>query len=133
MSFIMVGLLVSLIAWLVNRYFVINLGSAGLIAVAPILEEVLKTGGAVLLGADIFFVHAFFGAAEAVIDINTGAHSKSAGILSFLGHLLFGYLAAVAYHIANIWWALIAGIVVHILWNFSIVLLVSMRNKGDLQ
>ena len=129
MSFVVVGLLISLVAWLINRYFVINLGLIGVIAVAPILEEILKTGGAVFLGANIFLVHAFFGAAEAVVDINAGTHNKGAGIVSFLGHLFFGYLTTVVYLTWNIWWALTTGIVVHVFWNFSIILLVNTRNR----
>ncbi len=127
MIFFAVGLLTAAAAWFVNRKWFSNFGVYGLVLAAPFLEEILKTSGAVLFRTDIFFVHATFGTVEAIYDINTGAHSISAGLFSFLGHIIFGYISSVIFLYSNIIFALAAGISAHVLWNLFVVYLVKMK------
>jgi hypothetical protein len=127
MTFLIIGLLTAAVAWFVNRKWLSNLGVYGLILAAPFLEEILKTVGAVVFRTDIFFVHAAFGTVEAVYDINTGTHNIFAGLFSFLGHIVFGYITAIIFLRSNIFFALAAGISAHIFWNFIVVFLVRTK------
>jgi hypothetical protein len=80
-----------------NRLFRGLLGQRAVILIAPGLEEALKTGLALLLGAPVLVAHVSFGLLEALYDLTTGrdrrGSRRAAAALSGLGgHTLFGAL-----------------------------------------
>ena len=57
MTSFLAGALAALAAWFVNRWMVDRWGDPAVAVTVPILEEILKTSAAILLGTSIFYAH----------------------------------------------------------------------------
>lgn len=93
---------------------------------APVVEEISKTGLALLFGGNILFSHVVFGMVEALNDIikNRGMLSYTAGVTSFISHAVFGIITVYA---GSFFFGPISGIATaiaaHMLWNRIIIIL----------
>lgn len=125
MTFVLAGLVAAGLSWLLNGLLVDKVGRLWVIAIGPGFEELFKTGAALLLGANIFLSHLAFGAVEAMRDMaGRQPGSVPAGLASFTGHSLFGFLAALSYgKTESTLPAVAVPLAVHFLWNGGVVLL----------
>ena len=118
------GLLAALLSYGLNSRALKILGDKAVTFGAPIFEEFLKTGLALLLGGSILVSHITFGVVEAIYDYYKnrgllGTLSAGAGLLS---HSIFGYITVLAPRLGKspvlgITLALLA----HIAWNYGII------------
>lgn len=98
-------------------------GYKTIVTFSPVVEEVFKSVPAYLAGADILSIHLVFGAIEGAYEYRQGKGlGKLAAFLSVTGHFLFG-LAVVTLLLltGSIYLALLAGILLHLLWNGVVV------------
>lgn len=111
-------------AFIINRWGIKRFGFAEIIWLGPVIEEVGKTGSAVIMGASILPVHMFFGICEAMFDLWVGAsRCHAAALASIIGHGLFGYLTIWGYAFFASWWkGLLPAIAAHIFWNSYVIL-----------
>lgn len=121
-------------AWVVNRLALKLFGAMVIVCIVPFVEEVAKTGLAVLFKASIILTHGIFGLVEAIYDLVYSQKTGFiAGLASIVGHLLYGLAAAWAYwESGQIAAALMAGYLLHMLWNF-IVMRFLVKKKGVLK
>ncbi|MCK8826757.1 hypothetical protein MWH25_03230 [Natroniella acetigena] len=118
MNSLLIAMVVALLAFMINRQFVIKFGNQTILYLIPLVEEVLKSGGFYLLGGNLILVHLGFGIIEGVFDY---LDSTLAAILAIISHLLFGYLTLFILEQTG---QLLLGIVivglVHSYWNHKI-------------
>jgi len=89
--------------------------------VAPLFEEVAKTGLAVLLSAGVFYTHAIFGAVELLSDTMRG-RGIWPGMTALILHSVLGYLTAWIFYAGGLLLpALLAAAVLHSMWNYAAV------------
>lgn len=122
MNWIISGIISAVLAWVLNKKILHYWGDKGTVWVTPVVEEMLKTVAALVLGADIILTHGVFGTIEAVYDVNTAPkRGVSAALVSFWGHLMFGAAANIGYllygHVGS---AILAGAILHLAWNVFI-------------
>ncbi len=117
------GLLAALMAYVLNRILLRVAGNRVIVLVVPFVEELAKTGSAVLLGSALIATHGLFGVVEAFHDVAISRkHGLEAGMVSIAGHLVFGLITRSLVGIPVHWvYAALATGMVHALWN-SIVL-----------
>lgn len=127
MTFMLAGLVAAGFSWLLNGLLVDKAGRWWVVVFGPGLEEFLKTGLALLIGANIFGAHVVFGIVEAVRDMTGRQPGRViAGVASFAGHCLFGYLAAFGYgKTGSFLLAVVIPLTAHLLWNGGVVVLYS--------
>ncbi|MDD3654112.1 MAG: hypothetical protein PHO01_08010 [Desulfotomaculaceae bacterium] len=127
---IAVALFAAALAWQLNR-FLINLPDRYLFFLAPLQEEAVKTLPAIYTDAPIFLVHVLFGAVEAVWEIYS--HKRNgffAGLAALASHSAFGFITALIYSLNNTaLLAIMAGYLVHTLWNYMVVMATSRRKN----
>lgn len=122
MKFIIAGILASLGAWIGNRAALKLGGVRAIVVISPLIEEIAKTGMALLTGGSLILTHGVFGLVEGLYDVwNSGTEGVKAGAVSFAGHLFYGYTAFQVLHKFGIIPAVIAGYVVHMLWNLTVL------------
>lgn len=123
MVFIWAGLLAAILAYIINRLGIRLTGVEGIIFFVPLVEEMAKTFSAYYLGTSILLTHLVFGLVEAVYDLVTSPkQGLTAGLVSVLGHSLFGGATSLAYFYSNnILIGLIAGLIIHVLWNGVVI------------
>lgn len=124
MTFLLAGLMAAGFCWLLNGHLAGVFGRFWMVIPGPALEELLKTGISLLLGADILAGHLVFGAVEALRDLQGG---KTGDILaaaaSLAGHGFFGLLAATVYVKTGLLWvAVVLPLIAHFLWNAGMLL-----------
>lgn len=119
-EFLAPGILAAGVAWCGNRSL-LNFFSEEKVAVffAPALEELAKTGFAVLLGAPVLPSHLIFGLLEALRDLaGSGARGPAAGLAGLAGHAAFGLAASLVLSRSGFFpLAAAAGWVLHFGWN----------------
>jgi len=118
--FVMAGLLSAVTArWLLGL-----VGRADsivvIVLVAPVVEEVSKTGLALLLGADVFLAHMVFGGMELVTDSLNG-HSIWPGLVALVLHSMLGIATAWLLAYAGVSVAVVLAALLHGLWNYIAV------------
>lgn len=127
MAYVIACLMASL-SFLLNRVLLKQLGNITIITLSPLVEESAKTLLAFYLGADILVTHIVFGVLEAVYDWQNTRYKLQAGLLSIIGHGLFGGITVgILALCGNIWLGLAGGTGLHLLWNFIIVQAVLRR------
>lgn len=85
---------------------------------SPVFEEGLKTFLALSFSASITIVHLAFGVFEALLDYQHGNAPKVAALLAILTHGIFGLVTVGVWQLANnIYGAVSASILIHMLWN----------------
>jgi len=121
------GLTAAAVAWLINRYLVSRGGDKAVIWLVPPLEEVLKTGSALLLGATVPLAHGVFGLLEAIHDyLASPRWGLWAGLSSIATHYFLGLCTVLFYSLFSSWlWAIIAASLLHIFWNLIMVGVIS--------
>lgn len=121
MAYIIACLMASL-SFILNRLLLKYLGNLTIITVSPVIEETAKTLLAYYLDADVLATHVAFGVLEAVYDWYHSVFKVKAVAFSIIGHSLFGLLTVGIFFLsANIWLGLASGIIVHLIWNFTVV------------
>lgn len=114
------GLAAAILSYIINTKALKLLGPKAIIYVAPIIEESLKTGLAVIFGGSIIVAHMTFGIVEAIYDFfnNRGSSAFFAGMAGALSHTLFGVITILSFRCSgSIITAMIFAIAVHMLWN----------------
>ncbi|NPV92635.1 MAG: hypothetical protein HPY50_17855 [Firmicutes bacterium] len=130
MWFVAAGVLAAAISWFVSSRLVIPRFHLGRVWVSPMLEEALKTGLALSLGAQVVLCHAVFGAVESIYEI-WWKKKTAAGGAAFVSHLLFGIVTVELYRWWGVWpLAIIGAAAVHTTWN-GLVFLVFPGHKID--
>lgn len=121
MAYIIACLMASL-TFILNRLLLKYIGNLTIITVSPVIEESAKTLLAYYLDADVLATHVIFGVLEAVYDWHNAVFKAQAAAFSIIGHSLFGLLTVGIFLLfANIWLGLASGIIVHLIWNFTVV------------
>jgi hypothetical protein len=121
---LLISLTALLLSFLGNKLMLKLFKENAVIYGAPVFEELLKTIPAYLLNRSIFHVHLLFGLGEGIYDFFTGKRDtgKWAALVSIISHSLLG---AITYLILNltgqIFLALVSGIIVHSLYNYTIM------------
>ncbi|HHY99144.1 MAG TPA: hypothetical protein GX509_10445 [Firmicutes bacterium] len=98
---------------------------AGAVEVLSVLEEVVKTGAAILFGATIVWTHAVFGMIEGLFDIAGARARGSAGqsgclaaVSGTIGHFTFGLITAVVFSAtSDLILSVAVSAAVHVIWN----------------
>lgn len=123
------GTLAAVLAWLFNSFLIARWGKEAIWLAAPLVEESLKTGLALLLGTSLFISHLLFGLAEGIFDVlRPGRDDLPAGISGLISHGVYGWLTQTVWLASgNIWLGVAAALVVHMLWNAAVVLLARRR------
>lgn len=129
MNWLWAGIIAAVAAWQINKIIIKYWGDRGTIWITPGVEELLKTGASLILGADLIFTHGFFGFIEAVYDLKTSRKKgRSAALASLLGHLAFGTAAnAGLVFYQSVWAAIIYGTMGHMAWNVLVSLMVKRK------
>lgn len=118
------GLLAALFSYYINSKALKNFGEEAIVYWAPISEEAFKTGFALALGGGIILSHITFGVVEAFYDMweNRGKMAYWAGFASFASHSAFGAITQYfIYHLGNRLLGVSIAIVVHIVWNYTVM------------
>lgn len=120
---VIVGLVAAFFAWIFNSLALHWLGKKAIYTLAPIAEELFKTGLAYLTGSALLTVHLTFGLAEAVYDVlRPGKDDLPAGLLGLISHGLYGWLTQELWtRTGNLTWGLLAAIFIHLLWNWTVM------------
>lgn len=119
----LIGCIVAAISFMLNRALFKRIGYQTIITYSPVIEEFCKTLPAYSIGADILAVHVTFGIIEGCYDYYQNQYTGVlAGLLSIIGHFLFGLTAVVVLMVSgNIYLAITASCVFHLLWNVIVV------------
>lgn len=118
------GLLAAVISYYLNGKALMFIGDNAVIYGAPAIEEISKTGLALLLGGNVLFSHIVFGMAEALYDVvrNRGVLSYTAGVAGLVSHAVFGIITVYAWRIFDgPLTGVVAAAVIHMLWNHMII------------
>ncbi|MGE5592970.1 MAG: hypothetical protein ACM3X3_04720 [Betaproteobacteria bacterium] len=111
------------------------------LVLGPGVEETAKTGFALAMAAPVVVVHLGFGAVEAVYDASArlgpgggpaslSARGLAAGAMSLLSHAAFGAVTqAVLALTLEPFLAVAAAVLVHAVWNLTIVALVGAGGR----
>ncbi|MFY9174465.1 MAG: hypothetical protein WAO24_03870 [Peptococcia bacterium] len=127
------GIAAAVIAWLINRFLVNKGGERAVIWLIPPVEEILKTGSALLLGALLPLSHGVFGLLEAVYDyVVSPRWGFWAGLSSIITHFLLGWATVFIYGLYHSWILSVAvATLLHILWNFIVISLMNTLVRID--
>lgn len=131
MGFFIAGILAAVVSWVGNRAALKLIGTKGIIILAPLVEELAKSGAAIIAGSSMVLTHGMFGLIEGVYDAwDSGWSGLSAGLLSFLGHIFYGLVTWQVWQKHGVFWlAVIAGYVVHTLWNALVMKFVVKKRR----
>lgn len=130
MNWLWAGIIAAAVAWQLNKIIVRFWGEWGTIWITPVVEETIKTTGAVVLGADIILTHGLFGTIEALYDLRTSPRKGiSAALASLIGHSVFGLASQAGLMVyGSLYVAVISGTMGHLAWNVLISMLTN-RNR----
>ena len=120
-----IGCLMAGLSFLLNRLLLKYIGIKVVISYSPVVEELTKTLCSYYLSADILVTHIIFGILEAGYDWynrQSGQRGTIAAVLSIVGHTLFGGITVLVFNLSNnIFIGMIAAIVVHLVWNVTLI------------
>lgn len=114
----------AIISYYLNNKALMLIGENAVTYGAPVIEEIFKTGLAILLSGDILFSHIIFGVAEASYDIikNRGRLSYTAGVAGLISHTAFGAITAcVSRLLKSLLLGIAAAVIIHMFWNYIII------------
>lgn len=133
MIIVLAGLFAAVTAWQLNKLAIKFFGPGAIAYLIPLLEEGSKTLWAFYLGVPVFFSHFIFGGIEAIYDLGTSRRNGfSAGIISFLSHMIFGLISMqVLRSVQNVYLAVGAGYLVHMVWNTIVMKYFVRKKEGD--
>ena len=124
------GLLAALLSYYINSKALKIVGEEAITYWAPVLEELLKTGLALMLGGKVFLSHVTFGAVEALYDMrkNRGITAYLAGFASIVSHIVFGTITQYSiYYLDSVIFGVSISTLVHVVWNYTVVKLIKQR------
>ena len=101
------GLLAALLSYHLNSVTLNKVGEEAITYLAPLIEELLKTGLVLVIGGKVLLSHAIFGGVEALYDMrkNRGSKAYWAGFASLVSHSAFGAITQYFYIILeNLFW-----------------------------
>lgn len=110
------GLLAAGVAWLINGWAANAYGQRAVIFIGPGVEELLKTGLALLLGAPILLSHLTFGLAEAGWEVASYRRGTVAAVFALLSHGIYGWITEIL-AATGLLLALATSCALHMLWN----------------
>jgi hypothetical protein len=127
---LLAGIAAALGAAPLNYLLVKLLGRAAIPALGPALEETLKTGLALAIGASLVGVHSIFGLAEAAWELVFAAGKVKPALAAVAAHTFFGVLVSLTYarfgHTGLAW---ASGFLAHLTWNQIILSLHHFSNN----
>lgn len=125
------ALLAAGFAFVSNRWGIKKFGFAEVVWIGPVMEELGKTGIAIIIGAGVVAVHVVFGIIEALFDIWADTPRRyAAALISIAGHSAFGYITIGGYTFFASWWGgVLAGIVAHVFWNSYVIMFLVNRTQ----
>jgi hypothetical protein len=131
MDYWFAGLFAAGVAWLINRVAVKYFGESAVIWLIPWLEELVKTGVAVLSGTSIILTHGVFGLLEAVHDyVASPRWGIPAGLLSIISHWFYGLVTFTVYQSTSLWpVSVLSAAFLHVGWNYLMVRLFSLLQR----
>jgi len=118
------GSMAALLSYYISSKALKIAGEKVIIYLSPILEELFKTGFALVLKGKVFLSHTTFGVAEAVYDIwsNDGTTAYWAGLASIISHSVFGILTQYfIYRTGNSFFGIAIAVLIHIAWNYKVI------------
>lgn len=121
---VMAGFLAAFISYFLNGRALKLLGEDAVTCIAPVIEEVSKTGLAFFLGGNILFSHVAFGFAEALYDTlnNRGVLQYTAAITGLISHVVFGTITLYTWRsLGSLPAGIFFAIIIHMLWNHLII------------
>lgn len=123
MHTLLAGFLSGMISWVVNEWLIKKTGlERAVLWLVPIVEEILKSVLAVLLGGSLLYTHVLFGGLEGILDIRNGNNGLKAALYSVATHSVFGWVTAMVYQWSQFFpLAVFSGIMVHIGWNWYVI------------
>lgn len=119
-------------AFVINRWGINRFGFVGAVWIGPAIEELGKTGIALLLGAMVLPVHVCFGLSEGIFDLRGGTRqSRAAAVASVVGHGAFGGITIWGHEIFASWGGgILLAVMAHMFWNSYVILfLLKERRK----
>lgn len=133
MRFILAGSLSAVVSWVFNKATLSISDTKAIIYLVPFTEEVTKSSLAIIIGAPLVLSHLFFGMIEAVFDQFNNKNGFLAGMVSILGHTLFGYITYIVFvYKESYLFGIFAGYLLHMLWNLFVmeIIVARKRRKG---
>lgn len=116
------GILAAVVSWVFNgKILTIFDNNKAVIFIGPAIEELLKTGLALVLAAPLIISHAVFGLVEAIWEFSIYKKGAVAGLLAVLSHLFYGFLTMMVAEKVRIVIALIVAYTAHMLWNYLVI------------
>ena len=125
--------LASLVSYTLNTVTTRRMGPMARPLVAPVIEEVSKTGLSLLLGALILPVHVGFGVVEGLLEYRTCSRVRTGAVFvcSLISHSLFGAITAYTYaYTKSPWAAVSAAVLLHSLWNAVVYDLTRLQKRS---
>ena len=120
---ILAGIFASIFAYLCNKLVLKALGERAIVALVPFIEEMGKSGAAILMQSNIFGTHLVFGVVEGVYDIvvSKAETGKLAALFSVFSHGIFGMITQVTYNRSGSFYvAVLVAWLFHSLWNWLV-------------
>ena len=116
---VLAGILAAFLALIINPFSFKHFGQKAIGQLIPLTEEVLKTGLAWLLGANLLGTHSVFGIIEFFWDLfQPGRGQWLPGFTGFLSHLFFGFITQWIYQMTtNLLLGMIVGTAFHVGFN----------------
>lgn len=99
---------------------------------APVVEEILKTLTAKIMGVSVFYTHVVFGMFEAYYDWSNSSPKIGvlAGLTSLVSHGIFGYITVLILEKTGSFYPAVMGAVVfHVGWNAFIIDLLDRKSS----
>ena len=118
-------------AFVINRWGINRFGFAEVVWIGPAIEELGKTGIALVLGAMVLPVHVCFGVTEGIFDLRGGTRrSAAAAVASVAGHSMFGCITGWGYEIFASWWGgILLAVMTHMFWNGCVILFLRKERR----
>ena len=124
------GLLAALLSYYINSKALKKTGEKAIIYLAPVFEELFKTGFALVFGGVVILSHVTFGAVEALYDMreNRGITAYWAGFASLVSHTVFGTITQYSiYYLGNVIFGVSIAVVAHVVWNYAVINFIKQR------
>ena len=128
MNSLAAGLVAAFFSFAVNRLTYAIWRNSVIIGAVPLIEEVAKSVTAHLLRAHLFSTHVVFGVVEGLCDWYGGKRRLSAALSALAAHSFFGWITArVVSETGMLVAGILAGILMHIVWNATLLFCTDKR------
>ena len=128
MNSLAAGCIAALFAFAANRLTYTIWRNSVIIGAVPLTEEVAKTMTAHLFRAHLFSTHVVFGLIEGLFDWYGGKRRLHAALSAVAAHSFFGWVTArVASETGMLGAGILAGILMHTVWNATLLFCTEKR------